>query len=523
MQNWKLRLLGYSAGAWQFRWQGLAAAFLFCLAGWLGVALIPNTFQSEAKVYINTDTLLRPLLKGLTVTTDTDQEIAVMLRSLLANPNLERVIRATDPTAGTMSGARMQDAIDDLREKVSLKNLGAANLYSIAYRGPDPKYAQSVSQSLLSVLIDSNLGNQRRDSDNVQSFLDNQIADYEQKLTQADKLRAEFKSAHINFFAAGSNGGPVEIGGGIVAATAAVTQAQTALSEAVARRDSLRAQLKTTQATLDVNAPAPMMSDGSQGSMGAAGQLAMARNKLNDLKTRYTDDYPDVANLKRLIERLQSDIKNNVGGSDGNMQGISNPTYVAIRTKLADEEAEVAVDQNRLNDAQTRVGEAKQTALEAISVQRQYEDLNRDYQVLHQNYEQLVARRESANISEAAGGQQSAVFQVIDPPLRPDRPIAPNRLLFNALVLLAGIAAGAGTALAFSEFYGRFFNIEKLSEAFSVPVLGAITAIQTTADIMRQRRTNAIFAAGIGCLMLSYLVVLFLFHSRLATPQGTIL
>ena len=154
MHALKLMLLGRLTGAWQFRWPALAAAFVVCIAGWVGVALIPNTFRSEAKVYIDTNTLLGPLLKGLAVTTDTDQEIAVMLRSLLANPNMERVVRATDPSAATMSSARMQDAIDKLRQNIALRNLGAVNLYNITYDGPDPTYAQTVTQSLLSVLIE---------------------------------------------------------------------------------------------------------------------------------------------------------------------------------------------------------------------------------------------------------------------------------------------------------------------------------------------------------------------------------
>ena len=522
MQSWKLRLLSYLAGAWQFRWFGLASAFVVCLCGWFAVALIPNTFESEAKVYIDTDTLLRPLLKGLAVTTDAEQEVNVMLRTLLSTTNVERVVRATDPTAATASPNVLNDKIISIQKRVTLRDLGTANLYSISFQDPNPRYAQSVTQSLLSVLIDSNLGNQRHDTDSARSFLDNQIDDYEQKLTQADKNRADFKAAHIGFFSTGADGA-VDIGGGVVGATQMVQQAQTVLDEATARRNSLRAMVGGTQATLDVNAPGSAASDSSGGAMTLYTQLALARAKLADLRTRYTDAYPDVVAQKSMITRLQAEIASGGDKDPSSRQGISNPSYVELRSKLADEEANVAVAQERLASAQRRLASSKQNALDALSVQRQYEDLDRDYQVLHENYQQLVSRRESANISQAAGSQQSAIFRVIDPPMKPDRPVAPNRPLYNLLVLVVGIALGFGVAIGLSEFHGRFLSIEQLTEAFSIPTIGTITVAETSIDLANQRRAAYLFGGGVGVLMLGYLIVLILFHSQLASPQGNIL
>jgi polysaccharide chain length determinant protein (PEP-CTERM system associated) len=516
MQSWKLRLFSHLMGAWQYRWYGLAAAFLVCGLGWFAVAMVPNTFESEAKVYIDTDTLLRPLLKGLAVTTDADQEVNVMLRTLLSSTNVERVVRATDIAAANAPRSIIQDKIESIQKRVDLRDLGTANLYSISFRDPNPRYAQAVTQSLLSVLIDSNLGSQRTDTESAQSFLDSQIEDYEQKLSQADKRRADFKAAHITFF---SNGSDVDVGGGVASAEGAIIQDQTALDEAVARRNSLRAQVSSTQSTMDVDAPASSGSGANQAALGASGELAVAREKLSELRTHYTDQYPDVIAQKNLIARLQAEMASSPTRG-GNTQGISNPSYVALRTKLADEEANVAVAQERLSNAQRRLDQSKGTAMDALSVQRQYEDLNRDYQVLHENYQQLVSRRESANISQAAGSQQSAVFRVIDPPVKPDRPIAPNRPLLNLLVLVGGIVSGAVVALGLNTYQDRFLNVEQLTDAISIPVIGTITASQSSLDLAEGRRGALVFGGGVAMLMLGYLFVLLLFHTHLATMQG---
>jgi len=487
MQSWWLKLFAYLSNSWRYRWQGLAAAWVVCVLGWVGVALTPNTYESRAEVYIDAHTLLPRLLKGLAVTNDPHQEIEVMIRTLLTDSNLQRVVHATNPKAPSMSSGQMEDAIGYLRKKVSLENLGAKDLYRITYRDRNPADAQSVAQTLVSVLIDFSLGGQRRDGDQVGTFLNDQIANYEQKLEAADKRRSEFKTANLEFFATTPDGDKVGGAGEVAAAQAAVSQAQNALDEAVNRRNALRAQL------------------------GRSPQLAAAIAKLNALRSQYSDEYPDVVAQKSLIERLES------------QQPAE--TYAMLMSKsLAEKETDVAVDRNRLNDANKRLEDAKTMAKKAFTVQREYEVLDRDYQVLHKNYEALISSRESANITEAAGDQQSLfALRVISPPLKPDHPVAPNRLHLNAAVLLLGIGAGSGLAFALGQLSGRFVSIEQLKEAFELPVLGAVTTVRTGADIGAALRWTIFFVVGLGLLVVSSLVVLFFFHTGAVGGVGPFL
>jgi polysaccharide chain length determinant protein (PEP-CTERM system associated) len=519
MQSWKLELFAHLSGIWQYRWHGLATAWVVCVLAWLGIAIYPNTYTSEAQVYIDTNTLLRPLLKGLAVTTDTTQEIKVMLRTLLTDPTLERVVRATNPKAPSMSSGQMQDAVVHLRNDITLTNLRTKDLYGIAYSDRDAAHAQLVAQTLVSVLIDSSLGGQRRNSDRVGTFIDNQISEYEKKLEAADKRRADFKTRYLDFFTSTPGGDKVGGAGDVVAAQAAVTQAQKALDEAVDRRNSLSTQLAATPKTLDVNSPLPATMDSTGTAINPRAQLAAAIAKLNVLRSRYTDQHPEVVAQNRLIARLKSH-----PFGDSGTGGVSNPTYVMIMSKLTDTETEVAVDSSRLEDAKKRLEDAKKLAEKAITVQREYQNLDRDYKVLHQNYETLASRRESANITQAAGDQQSAfVFRVISPPLKPNRPAAPNRLLLNAAALLLGIGAGGGLAFALSQFSGRFLSVEQLTKAFELPVLGAITTVRNGPDTVAAQVSTTYFVAGLGLLIVGYLIVLFFFHTVVGGSGGPLL
>jgi len=517
MQNWRLDLFTYLGATWRYRWYGLAAAWVVCLCGWFWVASTPNSYESTAEVYIDTHGLLNPLLRGLAITNDPNQEISVMLQMLLTDPTLERILRATNPTASSMSSSQMQDAVAGLRKRVSLKTLGAKDVYSITYRDQNPAYAQSVAQTLVSVLIDTSLGGQRRDADQVGSFLDSQISNYQQKLVAADQRRADFKTRNLEFFARGGN----QAGGAsdVVAAQAAVTQVQLDLNEAIGRRESMQAQLKETPKTLDVNTPLPATMERSGTAISQRAQLAAATARLKELRTRYTNSHPEVISQKRLIAELKSE-KSDDAAENGS---VSNPSYTMVLSKLADTESDIATYRSRLEEAQRRLEDAKKMTAKSISLQREYENLDRDYQVLQKNYEELVSRRESAKITQAAGDQHgSFTFRVISPPVKPDRAVAPNRLLMNAAVLLAGIGAGVGLAFAIGFLSGRFLTLRQLKEAIDLPVLGAVTAVRTASDISAALRSNILFATGLCILMLSCMAVLYYFNAPLAGPRGPV-
>jgi polysaccharide chain length determinant protein (PEP-CTERM system associated) len=459
--------------------------------------------------------LLNPLLRGLAVTNDPNQEIAVMLQMLLTDPTMERIIRATNPNSSSMSSSQMQDAVASMRKRIALKTLAAKDVYSITYRDGNPTYAQSVAQTLLSVLIDTSLGGQRRDADQVGTFLDSQIAGYQQKLVAADQRRAEFKTRNIDFFARGGN----QAGGAndVVAAQAAVTQVQLDLNEAIGRRDSLQSQLKDTPKTLDVNAPMPATMERTGTAISPQAQIAAATARLKELRTRYTNNHPEVISQKRLIAELKAEKSDGLSGNGS----ISNPSYTMMLSKLADTESEVATYRNRLEEAQKRLEQAKKMAATSISIQREYENLDRDYHVLQKNYEELVSRRESAKITQAASDQHgSFVFRVISPPVKPDRPVAPNRLLMSAVVLIAGLGVGAGLAFGLGFLSGSFLNLRQLKEAIELPILGAVTTVRTPADLSGALRSNILFATGLCILMLSCIAVLYHFNGPLAGARG---
>ncbi len=96
MQEVIAQVLVLLRGAWRYRWQAVAVAWLVAVAGWIGVQFIPDKYESRTVVYVDTESLLKPLLTGLAVNRDVFSQVAMMQAVMLSRPNLEKVAQKTD-------------------------------------------------------------------------------------------------------------------------------------------------------------------------------------------------------------------------------------------------------------------------------------------------------------------------------------------------------------------------------------------------------------------------------------------
>ena len=77
---------------WRRRWYGLAVTYVVCALGWTYIALIPNTYRSEARIYVDTESLLRPLMRGMTVDVDVFRQLDLLRQTIVNTENLEKII-----------------------------------------------------------------------------------------------------------------------------------------------------------------------------------------------------------------------------------------------------------------------------------------------------------------------------------------------------------------------------------------------------------------------------------------------
>lgn len=491
------QILSYLRAIWRRRWYIAVVAWSVAVVGWVTVYTMPDRYEASARVYVDTQSILKPLLSGLTVQPNFDQMVGMMTRTLVSRPNLEKVVRMTDLDLKAKSSGQMESLLDGLAANIKIEGNPRDNLYTISYQNRDPEVAKRVVQSMLTIYVEGSLGGKRKDADSARRFIDDQLKAYEQKLTIAESALKDFKRRNLGTMP-GQGGGYFEK---MAEVSANLSQAQLSLREAENRRNALKEQLSGDDPALmgEYNAAAanPELD----------GRIQSLQKNLDGLRLTFTEKHPDIVSTKRIIAQLEEQKKQEAKlrkPSSG-----TNPYYQQLSLSLADAEANVASMRARVGEYQGRLAQLKASADRVPQVEADYTQLTRDYEVNKRNYEQLLTRRESAQISEDMGSKTDVIdFKIIDPPRAPSAPAAPNRPLLYSLVTLGGLVAGIALAFVMSQLRRTVDDRHSLRELTGLPLLGAVTMVWTTEQQQKRKKGLVTYIATMAGLMGAYSIVL---------------
>jgi polysaccharide chain length determinant protein (PEP-CTERM system associated) len=481
MESLRTLLRHYVKSAWRRRWAGVAVAWLICGVGWAAVYSMPNQYESSARMFVDADAVLTPLLRGLAADNSALTQLDILQRTLLSGPNIEKLINKTDLDLSVNGPGDRESLVKALSTQIRVTPQ-TRNLFTISYRNPSPKMAYDVVQTLLTIFIESATGGNRTDMENARRFLEHQISSYEQQLRAAERRRADFRAKYADMLP-NDNGGSTST---LDTARSTARGLAGQLQDATMKRDALKAELATTPPLVVVEHSGSYVGPG--GVRAPLSRLDQAVQDLAELRLKYTEAYPDVIATRKRVEELKAGKLGNSGGArapgggaasaDGG-RSLPNPVYEQIKIRFIDAEGLVHSLERQTSEANVYRDRLEKIQRDQPGLVAEFANLDRDYNVLRKNYEELLSRLQSANIAQAADTQADKVkLQIVDPPQVSRVPVAPNRPLLLALVLLAGLGAGVALPVFMGQLDQSFATLEEL-RSIGVPVLGAISMFGT--------------------------------------------
>mgnify|MGYP003385661652 CR=1 FL=1 len=527
MQEILEEIIDYLKGIWIKRRYIIISTWLICPIGWYFVSAMPNVYKSQARVYVDTQSLLRPLLRGLTVETNPNTQIRLMVKTLLSRPNLERISRMTDLDVQAKSPEQYEGIIRNLKNNIKISSAGRENIYTLSIENSDPEMAKNIVQSALTVFIENTLGETRSDSDSAQKFLNTQIKEYERRLTAAESRLTNFKQKYSGILP-GQSGGYYS---NLKSEKNRLEQAELLLKEVETRLASAKAQLLGEEPVFG------LFSDKVQSSSSVAtsydGRITQLEKQLDDLQLRYTNKHPDVkqligriSSLNELrsteIEKYYESMKSAGASSQSAITSIDkNPVYQEMKVQVNSLENEAASLTVRVNNYRQRVQALENKIHTLPEIEAELVALNRGYKITKGKYEDLLSRKETAQLAQQADETTDRIqFRVIDPPRAASKPSGPARFVFFGMVTVLGVGIGIGLSLIFSQLSPVATSAVKLTKVTGVPVFGIVSASENLGLNRWHKKKTIIFIASNLCLLVILLMFVsyFLFPDAIQTP-----
>ena len=283
---------------WKYRRLGMLSAWLIGAIAAGIILRIPDKYEATARISLDTQSILKPLMSGLAVQPNVEQKVLMLGRTLVSRPNVEKVIRMSDMDIDVQSKANREDLIDNVTKALEIKSTNRDNIYTVSYRDTDPAKAQKVVQSLISIFVESSVGDKREDSVAARKFIEEQISNSERKLQEAESRLKEFKLRNVELETADGKGSMDRLS----EIAALLQKSRLELREAENSRDALRRQIVGDEPVLLPEAPG---ADASISLPEIDGRIDVQKRNLDTLLQKYTDKHPDVIGTRRLIKDLE--------------------------------------------------------------------------------------------------------------------------------------------------------------------------------------------------------------------------
>jgi polysaccharide chain length determinant protein (PEP-CTERM system associated) len=497
----------YWAIARRRRWYILIPVFACWAIAWVGSWLVPSTFQSDALILVEQQKVPEQYVVP-NVTVNLQDRLQSMTQQILSRTRLQSTVSRLHlyETRRRLAFAQAEDPVEQMRRDITIELVAAPGrpeqltAFRIRYSASTPQLAQQVNSELTTLFINENLKSQQLSSEFTTSFLESQLTDARGKLEEQEAKVRAFKASHFGNLPSQVETN-VQILGGLQSQLQSIQRALDGANQQRLYLESMQQEYQAIETSLGngnstVTTPDALNND-----------LLDLRHKLQVARLRYTEDYPDVVQLKDKIskmEKLKQDIDSEISANEQpakttsdvdhgaalEVQHGSTSPMMQIQSQLKANGLEIQNYQQHEKKIESDIAAYQARLNLTPETEQELADISRGYEESKSNYNSLLQKQNQSQLATSLEqNQQGEQFRILDPPSLPARPSAPNHLLISIAGLMLGFALGAGLA-AFLEMTNVRVRQEKdLEDAIPLQVLIGIPHL----DAPGESRSRVLF------------------------------
>ncbi|MGO9377203.1 MAG: XrtA system polysaccharide chain length determinant [Dissulfurispiraceae bacterium] len=488
----------------QRRYLALSVALAVLSVCTLAGFIMPKVYEANTTIVVQRSTVINPLLQGVGVAGNIEDSLRILQNSIASKDAITRVIKKLGMVA---EGPKppSQDLINSIQKNIAVTVKGGggretADLFTISYKGDNPKNVKDIVNTLAEDYIDQTLGYRRSDAVGAFEFIQSQLAEYKAKLEDSDKSIREFREKNPSII-------PQTEGAVLTRMETFQTakiDADIKIRELMYKRESLRKQL-TGEKQLTV---AMVTTEGSP-----QARLNYLNTQLGILMTKFTDNYPEVLKTKSEIEDLRRQIaqaKTVPADAAGTETSTINPVYQQLKEELSRTDAEIESLKARSSELIRQQQLAKGVLGGMPKEQEEWTKLQRDRTVYQHIYDDLLNKLETARVSkDLETADKGTQFKIVDQATLPTYPIQPDRVKLIFAGIFFGIVSGCGVVLGLDYLNPSFKDEDSVEKSLHLPVLVAIPSVVVESDaIIIKQMDKKIFVAASAYLGLILLLLI---------------
>lgn len=513
------------------RWkkQMLVPAASIFICSLLLAMLLPSIYRASATILIENQNISKEVVQT-TVSGYVEQRLQQLTQVVLGRVNLMNLVNKLDLFSGDKDKLTDEEMVERLRKNIKLEPVQAdvgptvpgrampsattTIAFEITFDDRDPKKAAAVTSELASLFLEANLKNREETATSAVDFLNKQLDDLKKEIEVQEEKLSVFKAEHVNELP--------ELQQLNLATADKLERDRSSLEEQLRSLYTRKTYLEGQLATIDPYSGA-IGPDGTRylspkeeherlrrtymtlrsslseqhpdvvkvkRQLQAMGQeiggpedvkvyaqaLREKQEQLAKLSETVTEKHPDVVALKREIKDLNRSMERAQAGTPKRaLDEPTNPAFIALKAQVTSTQLEIRGVQAqlaRLNDMQMDFQKRLQGA---PRVEKEYQEMLRDYDTARNKYRELSARlmaaKESKGLEESQIGDK---FTLIAPPLVPEKPVKPKRLLIVLLGFFVAAGVGVGTGLLLEAMDHSIRSADALAHITGTPILAVI-------------------------------------------------
>ena len=477
------------------RWVIILPFLLAMLVGVILTIKLPKLYEASILILIQRQRVPEKMVESV-VTSDIEYRISTISQQILSRNNLEKVIEQFKLFSSPESKKLfMEDKITDLRKRINVEVSRSrrdrdADAFTISYQDRDPQLTMRVANGLATFFIDENLKVRETQAVGTSDFLEAELESTRVRLEQVEKDLQDYRLKTMGEL-------PEQFESNLRILDRLNAQLLEKEQSLRSARTSLTALENETVARQSVMEAAAAPAGAKEGE--DAQTLDQLKDRLASLLASYTDQHPDVVRLKARIEKLEADpaahatpARGAAGASPSKVvRAESMRQKVLLEGTIRNLEIDIGRINQEVREYQRRVDATPKREQEMLALKRDYENIKASYNSL---LDRKLQAQISVNMEKKQKGEQ---FQVIDMARVPERPVSPDMKKLFLIVLLAGLGLGGGAVFALELMDSSMRRPSDFEDHLGLPVLAAVTWIDSRADRARRNLNRALTAVSV--------------------------